>query len=361
MEPAGPFAGVGTGIVDRDLVVDGLGVEAREALDRVHLGRVRQAAAVEPEALVEADAVDEEGVALPLARRVAVVARAQFLRMRAAVHVDDAEGVRPADVEDVEALDLGQLDELDAVGREELPRGARRLAARVRLELVHLPRVVERARPRLERHGVERGNRRCDAELRRPHALVRRRGAAEQHAATLVARRRAGWRLVRVARPALREREVAGQQRERGDRDGGGDSCEPRGRERQARSHCGAGVSLPPAAASIFTDDAASSVAPGRPPVEASVTVRAFMRLSPLRARKPSILTCSPTLSVVRCQPLRWRPCGGPSSAPQFATWPVAGSLTFTYSQTCGFAQSTFVTIPSIDIFLSASNSAENE
>ena len=71
--------------------------------------------------------------------------------MRAAVHVDRAEGVRAADVEDVDALQLGQLDELDAVRREELPRDARRLAPRVRLELVALTICEERLRPRLER------------------------------------------------------------------------------------------------------------------------------------------------------------------------------------------------------------------
>ena len=40
--------------------------------------------------------------------------------MRAAVHVDRAIGVRAADVEDEDALHLGELDELDAVRRQEL-------------------------------------------------------------------------------------------------------------------------------------------------------------------------------------------------------------------------------------------------
>ena len=51
----------------------------------------------------------------------------------------------------------GELDDLQAVGRHELARPARRLAARVRLagqgELVAV--VGERARPRLQRHRVD--------------------------------------------------------------------------------------------------------------------------------------------------------------------------------------------------------------
>ena len=79
--------------------------------------------------------------------------------MRAAVHVDRAKRVRTADIENVEALQRRHLDELDAVRRLELPRRAAGLAARVRLELVDLPRVVQRFRPRLERRlvgGIDR-------------------------------------------------------------------------------------------------------------------------------------------------------------------------------------------------------------
>src|SRR6185503_6215083 len=63
--------------------------------------------------------------------------------------------------------------------------------------------------------------------------------------------------------------------------------------------------------------DAAPSVSPGRPPVDVSVTVRAFMRLEPFLAIEPTTVTSSPILSVSRRQPRRCRPCGGPISAPQ--------------------------------------------
>ena len=98
-------------------------------------------AAIDPEALVEADRIDHQRVALPPADRVAVVGRRQILGVLAAVHVDRAEGMRAADVEDVGHLLVRELDEFGSVRRQPLARPARRLAARVRLELVS-PAIV---------------------------------------------------------------------------------------------------------------------------------------------------------------------------------------------------------------------------
>src|SRR2546423_14504080 len=98
------------------------------------LGR-RRAAPIHPEPLVVADGVDDERVAFPPADRVAVERRREGGRMRAAVHEDLAVRMRATDVEDEDAFNLRQLDELDAVRREELAHEPRRLAARVRLEL----------------------------------------------------------------------------------------------------------------------------------------------------------------------------------------------------------------------------------
>src|SRR5690606_3870167 len=72
----------------------------------------------------------------------------------------------------------------------------------------------------------------------------------------------------------------------------------------------------------------ASSVCPGRPPVDTNVTVRPLTRFEPLRAIDASTEICSPAFRVSRRQPLRCRPCGGPSSMPQFTTSPVASSFT---------------------------------
>ena len=72
--------------------------------------------------------------------------------MRAAVHVDRAIGVRTADVEDEDALQFGEFDDLDAVRRQELPDATRRLAPRVRFELILEAVGVDRLGPRLERN-----------------------------------------------------------------------------------------------------------------------------------------------------------------------------------------------------------------
>src|SRR6185295_6157024 len=114
--------------------------------------------------------------------------------MRAAVHVDLAIGVRAADVEDEDALDLRQLDELDAVRRQELAHEPRRLAARVWLELVPVAIGEQCLSPRLERHRFGRLDRLSAAATWQEHAFVARRRAAEQHAAFGVARRRSGRR-----------------------------------------------------------------------------------------------------------------------------------------------------------------------
>src|SRR5690606_36499833 len=223
-----PRRRVGTRVVDRDLVIDERGVDACEALDDVELLRMRQAASIHPEAFVEADAVDDEGAALPPADRVAVIAWLQVARMRTAVHVHGAEGVRPADIEDVEPLLLGQLDELDAVRRQELARGARGFAARMRLELVDLTAFVKSLRPRLERHLVRRRDRIGDTEERCPHAFLCDRRAAEQHAAVLGARRRPRRREIRIARTTLRERRIG--ERETDDRGADGKTWSPHSR-----------------------------------------------------------------------------------------------------------------------------------
>src|SRR5688572_32999422 len=116
---------------------------------------------------------------------MAVIAGKQVRRVRSAVGVDDAEGVRSADIEDQNAPQLGKLDELDAVRRLELTRDARRLAAGMRLEPVGFAILVERARPRLKRY-VRRDRRQHDPRWL-PQAFVRRSGALQQHAPGCVA------------------------------------------------------------------------------------------------------------------------------------------------------------------------------
>jgi hypothetical protein len=64
--------------------------------------------------------------------------------MRPAIHIDDAECVRSADIKDEHALKIRQLDKLDAIRRQELTRPTGRLATCVRLELI-LPAILRDA------------------------------------------------------------------------------------------------------------------------------------------------------------------------------------------------------------------------
>src|SRR5262245_39280427 len=106
---------------------------------------------------------------------MAIKRRCEIRRMRTAVHVDRAIRVWTADVEDEDALQLGELRHLDAVGRQELTDTARRLASRVRLELIRQAIFVHAFGPRLE------GNLCCfhclaATAAREPHAILAWRG-----------------------------------------------------------------------------------------------------------------------------------------------------------------------------------------
>src|SRR5687768_5098558 len=98
--------------------------------------------------------------------------------------------MRPADIEDVDPLLLGDLDELDAVWRLYLPHTSRRLAARVRLELMRQAVVVHLPGPRLKRHFVQRREVAAEREDRHPDAFTAVRRAGDCHAPRRQPRRR---------------------------------------------------------------------------------------------------------------------------------------------------------------------------
>ena len=102
--------------------------------------------------------------------------------------------MRPADIEDVDTLQIGVLDELRAVGREELAQHPRGLAARVRLELVLLTILPERLRPRLEWHLVTRRRNVSETEARGPEDRLLRVAVVEDDAARRVSGSRGSWR-----------------------------------------------------------------------------------------------------------------------------------------------------------------------
>src|SRR5687767_11799104 len=100
--------------------------------------------------------------------------------MRSAVRVDHAPRMCSRDVEDEDALLLGDLDDLEA-GRVEEPRPAGGLAADERgIEIgARLSIVVERFSPRLERH-VGCSRRAAEAGPDLPVALLILRRAEAQ-------------------------------------------------------------------------------------------------------------------------------------------------------------------------------------
>jgi hypothetical protein len=151
-ETTGPRRGVGAGIVNRDLVFDRIRIGASETLAEMKLVGRGEAIAVEPEALVETDRVDDERIAFPMADRMPVIGRNKLLRVWAAIHEDSSERVWTADIENEDSFFDGILHEFYTVGRQELAWSARWLAARVRLELVFTAVSMQSFRPRLERH-----------------------------------------------------------------------------------------------------------------------------------------------------------------------------------------------------------------
>src|SRR5690606_15900947 len=77
----GPRPGVGSWVVDRDLVPQGADVRPRDALDQVQPFRVRITFPMHPEPLVEADRVDDERVAVPMTDRMPEVARVDIVEI----------------------------------------------------------------------------------------------------------------------------------------------------------------------------------------------------------------------------------------------------------------------------------------
>src|SRR5205809_3948360 len=174
-EPTGEWCRVGSGIVDRQLVPQRVEVDARKPFERAKLGRVRQAAPIEPEAFVETNRVYDERVAFPVTDRMAVVIRLELRWMRPPVRIDRPESVGPTDIEDVDALEFRNLDNLHAVGRQEHSRATRWLAPRVRFERIRSATGVQGPRPRLEGKVRFRGHAkwvRNERVVRQPHTLL---------------------------------------------------------------------------------------------------------------------------------------------------------------------------------------------
>jgi hypothetical protein len=88
--------------------------------------------AVYPHAFVEPHGIDNERIAFPAANRVPVVSRGKIFGVGSKVRVYHPEGVRPADIHNVNALEVGHVQNLYAVRCRELAWPTGRLASGVR-------------------------------------------------------------------------------------------------------------------------------------------------------------------------------------------------------------------------------------
>src|SRR5262249_39197011 len=71
--------------------------------------------------------------------------------MRLPIHINNAEGVGSADVDNIDPLKIGHFEDFGTVGGDELARAAGRFAACMRLELIRSAVLVEGLGPGLER------------------------------------------------------------------------------------------------------------------------------------------------------------------------------------------------------------------
>src|SRR5436309_15625722 len=104
---------------------------------------VRRSLSFHPKPFVEADRVDDEGVAVPVPDRVSVVARNEVLGVWSAVHINDAERLRTILIEDVDGLCFRNIHNFIAAGRNELTWSTRWLTARVGLEQIRLAIFIQ--------------------------------------------------------------------------------------------------------------------------------------------------------------------------------------------------------------------------
>src|SRR2546427_536625 len=128
-------SGIRPGIIDSNLVDQRSHVLSRPAFDGVKLFRMRVAAKIEPELVIESDRVDHQRVAFPSPDRMSIPRRVRILWMLPAIHEDLAVAVNVAleQEEDVRR----SLNDPPRIGRDS--RDSRRQAVRLGIVL-RLPR-----------------------------------------------------------------------------------------------------------------------------------------------------------------------------------------------------------------------------
>jgi hypothetical protein len=91
-ERDGPWFGVKLGILEGHGPFDIVFVDLLKALDQMQLIAVLMAGGIEPSAIVQADRIDDQRVAIPVADGISEPGGVQIFGMAAAIGVDDSEG-----------------------------------------------------------------------------------------------------------------------------------------------------------------------------------------------------------------------------------------------------------------------------
>src|SRR5581483_648731 len=105
-ERSTPGFGIGFGILDGQIVLQGVVIHAPDALGQMQIRTVGMPAAIEPGLVVKADGVHHQGVAFPVPNRIAEPRRTQSRVVLASVGIDLPDKVRELEQHDDAAGDL---------------------------------------------------------------------------------------------------------------------------------------------------------------------------------------------------------------------------------------------------------------
>src|SRR5262245_55664429 len=111
---------------------------------------MRQPGPVDPEVFAETFRVDNQSVLFPMSDGMPIGGRIEFLGMRPAIHKNNSKRVGTAYIEDIHALQIRQMQELNAVRSLKLTRNPRGMTSRMRFEFMDLVVIVEGSGPRLK-------------------------------------------------------------------------------------------------------------------------------------------------------------------------------------------------------------------
>src|SRR5262245_64756273 len=99
---------------------------------------MRQPRPVDPEVFAETFGVDNQRVLFPMPDGMPIRGGIEFLRMRPAIHKNNSKRVRTAYIEDIHALQIGEMQEIHAIRSLKLKSYHRWMTSCVRLDLMSI-------------------------------------------------------------------------------------------------------------------------------------------------------------------------------------------------------------------------------